>query len=96
MYYATGSKWKAFLWASIPGLAEPVGGLIAYLVLHGDRDTPLTYGILFGLVAGMMVFISIKELIPTALKYDKEDKFVTTCCFIGMAIMAGSLLLFRL
>ena len=52
------------------------------------------FGSLFGCVAGMMIFVSIKELIPTALKYDPHDVFVTNYVFVGMAIMALSLVLF--
>jgi zinc transporter, ZIP family len=43
----------------------------------------------------MMVYISLRELVPTALKYDPKDKFVTNCVFAGMFIMAASLLLFK-
>jgi ZIP family zinc transporter len=53
------------------------------------------YGTLFGIVGGMMVYISLRELVPTALKYDPKDKFVTNCVFAGMLIMAASLLLFK-
>ena len=44
----------------------------------------------------MMVYISLKELLPTALKYDPHDKHVTNCMFGGMAIMALSLILFQI
>ncbi|GAB4815843.1 hypothetical protein N2152v2_002889 [Parachlorella kessleri] len=94
IYYATGSKWKGFVWALLSGVSEPVGGLMGYLVLQGNQD--LAFAIVFGLVAGMMVYISVKELIPTALRYDPDDKVVTTSVIVGMAVMAGSLLLFTL
>lgn len=55
VYYATGSRKKGFLWAFISGLSEPVGGLLGYLVLYGNRMSDLAYGILFCVVAGMMV-----------------------------------------
>jgi hypothetical protein len=46
--------------------------------------------------AGMMVYISIKELIPTALRYDPKDTLTTTCVIAGMVVMAASLLLFTI
>jgi len=54
----------------------------------------VVYGVLFGMIAGMMVFITLKELLPTAHKYDTSDTIVTPFIFIGMAVMGGSLLLF--
>lgn len=50
---------------------------------------------LFAFVAGMMIYISLRELLPTALRYDPQDSCATACAFWGMAIMASSLLLFR-
>ncbi|KAK9814406.1 hypothetical protein WJX72_005404 [[Myrmecia] bisecta] len=97
IYFATGSKKKAFLWATLSGISEPFGGLLGFLILsETTTSTNITYGIVFGLVAGIMVYISIKELIPMALRYDKEDTVVTPCFFLGMLIMAVSLLLFTI
>merc|ERR1712146_790937 len=94
VYYATGSRWKGFLWSFLSGISEPIGGLMGYLVLYGDNMSELAYGSLFGLVGGMMIFISVKELIPTALKHDPEDQYVSWCVFVGMLFMASSLLMF--
>jgi len=94
IYYATGSRWKGFWWSVMSGISEPIGGLVGYLVLYGDNMSELAYGGLFGAVGGMMVYISIVELIPTALKYDPQDKYVTVSLLVGMAVMAASLLLF--
>jgi len=94
IYYATGSKWKGFWWSFASGISEPIGGLLGYLVLYGDNMSALAYGSLFGLVGGMMVYISVVELIPTALKYDPDDKYVSSCVLVGMGLMAASLLLF--
>lgn len=55
----------------------------------------LAFGIIFAFVAGMMVYISIRELLPTAIRYDPKDSCATACAFWGMAIMAASLLLFK-
>mmetsp|Transcript_35559 Transcript_35559/g.59946 ORF Transcript_35559/g.59946 Transcript_35559/m.59946 type:complete len:334 (+) Transcript_35559:213-1214(+) len=94
IYYATGSRWKGFWWSVMSGISEPIGGLVGYLVLYGDNMSEIAYGSLFGAVGGMMVYISIVELIPTALKYDPQDKYVTVSLLVGMAVMAASLLLF--
>jgi len=95
VYYGTGSRRKAFLWACISGISEPFGALLGYFILI-NRFTPTVYAILFGIVAGMMVFIVIKEIIPTAHRYDPEDTVVSYCVILGMAIMAISLVLFAL
>jgi len=94
IYYATGSKWKGFWWSFLSGLSEPIGAIVGYCILRGNEMSPSAFGSLFGLVAGMMVFISVKELIPTALKYDPRDEYVTTYVFVGMFVMALSLVLF--
>lgn len=88
--YATGNRRKAFLWSLLSGIAEPVGALVGYLAISGDPD-PFVFGVLFALVAGMMVFISIRELIPSAHKHDPEDNYSTKFLFLGMFIMALSL-----
>mmetsp|Transcript_35415 Transcript_35415/g.100278 ORF Transcript_35415/g.100278 Transcript_35415/m.100278 type:complete len:350 (+) Transcript_35415:381-1430(+) len=93
VYYATGSKWKGFFWSLLSGITEPIGGLVGYLILW-NSVTPLTYAVLFGMVGGMMVYISLRELLPMALKYDPEDKVVTASLFAGMVVMAASLLVF--
>jgi len=93
LYWATGSRWKAFLWAVLSGVAEPVGALIVWLALQGTLS-PLAYAVIFGAVAGMMVYISLKELLPTARRYDPDDAVTSASTFAGMAIMAISLVLF--
>mmetsp|Transcript_23733 Transcript_23733/g.33183 ORF Transcript_23733/g.33183 Transcript_23733/m.33183 type:complete len:363 (-) Transcript_23733:687-1775(-) len=96
IFYATGSRHKAFFWALLSGITEPIGAAIGYAVVvaAGGEISQFAYGILFGLVSGMMVSICIKELLPTAHRYDPKDKYVTTWVIIGMVIMALSLLLF--
>ena len=96
VYYATGSKMKGFWWSFVSGVSEPIGGLFGYLVLYGNAMSDVAYGALFGVVGGMMVYISLKELLPTALKYDPHDRYVTNCMFAGMAVMALSLILFQI
>lgn len=93
LYWSTGSRWKAFLWAVLSGMAEPVGAGIVWLALQGTLS-PIAYAIIFGLVAGMMIYICVKELLPTARRYDPEDTVTSASVFAGMIVMAISLVLF--
>jgi len=95
IYYATGNKWQAFGWAMLSGIAEPIAGLLGWLILSQSFSDTL-YGVLFGMVAGMMVIISVRELLPTAHRYDPDDSVVTYSFVAGMCIMAVSLVLFLL
>lgn len=92
IYYATGDKKKAFLFSFVSGLAEPIGALFGYIVLTPFMS-PLLFGVIFAGVAGIMVFISLDELLPTAEKYG-EHHICTYGLISGMAVMALSLLLF--
>jgi zinc transporter, ZIP family len=94
IYYATGDAHKAFLWSAISGLSEVVAAGLAWAIL-ANLMVDSAYGILFGLVAGMMVNICVYQLIPTAHRYDKEDKVVSHSTLIGMGIMAISLIAFK-
>ena len=92
IYYATGNRKKAFLLSFLSGLAEPVGALFGYILIKPFlNDTIL--GILFASVAGIMVFISLDELLPTAKEYGKHHSAIYGL-IAGMAVMAISLLLF--
>ena len=92
IYYATGSRKKAFWYSFLSGLAEPVGALLAYFVLMPFLSDTL-FGIIFAAVAGIMVFISVDQLLPAARKYG-EHHISIYGLIIGMMIMAVSLLLF--
>lgn len=95
IYYATGNRWKAFGWALLSGVAEPFAAVLGWAVLANSFSDQM-YGVLFGIVSGMMVIISVRELLPTAHRYDPEDRVVTYAFMFGMAIMAVSLVLFFL
>lgn len=95
IYYATGSRMKAFLWALLSGASEIVAALLGWAVLATAVDDS-TYAALFGIVSGMMVIISVRELLPTAHHYDPEDTVVTYSFIAGMMLMAVSLILFML
>jgi len=89
-YYATESRWKAFIIAFLSGLAEPVGALIGWAILGDDIDDDV-YAFMFGVTAGVMVYISFCELLPLARRNDPEDKVTTICIFLGMFVMDLSL-----
>lgn len=91
VYYATGSKKKAFRLSFLSGLSEPIGAIVAYLILMPFLND-MVFGIIFSMVAGIMIFISIDELIPAAKKYD-ETHLSIYGIMTGMAVMALSLLL---
>ena len=96
IYYATGSKIKAFLVAIGAGLTEPLGDLIAWLFLRNIiSDNYALYGIIFAAIAGIMVFVAIHQLLPTAQKYGKHH-LVMKWLFTGMAVMAISLVILEL
>ncbi len=92
IYYATGSKKKAFYYSFLSGVAEPIGALIGYFILL-NFFSDFIFGILFAGVAGIMVFISLDELLPSAQKYGEHHLSIYGL-ILGMAVMALSLLLF--
>lgn len=92
IYHATGSRKKAFWLSFSSGLAEPVGALIAYLFLM-QFWTPAMNGIVLSIVSGIMIFISIDELLPSAEKYGKHHISIMGLVG-GMLLMAFSLYLF--
>lgn len=93
IYYATGSRIKAFKWSFFSGLVEPIGALIAYLVLSTVFDG-VVFGAALGAVAGIMIFISLDQLLPAAKKFGEHHLSIYGLVF-GMAFMAVSLILFR-
>ncbi len=92
IYHSTGSKKKAFWLSFASGLAEPVGALIAFLFLL-PFWTPVINGIVLSAVAGIMTYISLDELLPSAEKYGKHHLSIIGLV-AGMALMAISLFLF--
>ncbi len=98
IYYATGSRRKALFYSLLSGFSEPVGAGIAYLglrLLVGADNGVIpsqVMGILFGGVAGIMVYISLDELLPTSRAYGKGHDSLLGLIG-GMVVMAVSLLL---
>lgn len=91
VYHATGSRRKALWWSSMSGLAEPVGALIGYLLLFPFMSDTLL-GVVFAGIAGIMVFISLDELLPAAEEYGAHHLAIYGVV-AGMAVMAVSLVL---
>jgi len=89
-FYASGSRWKAFAMAFLSGLAEPIGALLGWLIFD-NLWGPEVFGLMFGLTAGIMVFISFHELLPLAIKNDPDNKVTTIMIFAGMLVMDVSL-----
>ncbi|MFO7643800.1 MAG: zinc transporter ZupT [Desulfosarcina sp.] len=98
IFYATGNRRKAFTYSLLSGLAEPVGAGIGYLALRlfaGGANggiPPQVMGVLFGGVAGVMVYISLDELLPTSRAYGKGHDSIFGLV-AGMLVMSLSLLL---
>jgi ZIP family zinc transporter len=92
VYYATKSRQKAFWLSFFSGLAEPVGAILGYFILRNIINES-TFGVIFAGVAGIMVYISLDELLPTAEEYG-EHHIAIGGLVAGMGVMAVSLLLF--
>lgn len=91
IYQSGGGKTKAFLYALFSGLAEPVGALIGYFFLRAFF-TPFTFGLVYALVAGIMVYLAFDELLPTAENYGHHH-LVIYAVILGMALMGLTLAL---
>lgn len=94
IYHATGERKKAFAYAFLSGLAEPVGAALGFFLLMPLMGE-LTLGITFGVVAGIMVYISLDELLPSARVYGNAHTAIAGIV-AGMGVMALSLLLFKI
>lgn len=85
IYFATGNKKRAFLYTLLSGISEPVGALLAYTVLQPFISNTLL-GVLFSIVAGIMLYISIEELIPSSRQYG-FTRLALTSTFAGICLM---------
>ncbi len=91
IYYATGSRKKAFIYSFLSGLAEPLGAVLGFFILITFMNE-FMFGIIFAGVGGIMVYIALDELLPTAEKYGRHH-LVIYGLIAGMALMALSLIL---
>jgi len=92
IYYATRNRFKSFWLSFLSGLAEPVGALLGYFILQSFMAES-AFGVVFAAVAGIMIYISLDELLPTAEEFG-EHHLAIGGLVAGMAVMAVSLLLF--
>lgn len=90
IYFATQDKKKSIFYAFIAGLAEPFGALLTYFILRPFISNTVL-GVILAAVAGIMVYISFDELLPTARRYGGHMSLFGLTC--GMALMAFSLFL---
>lgn len=92
LYYSTKSKRKALLYTFISGISEPFGALITFLFLKPFINNILL-GILFSIIAGIMIHISLYELLPTSIKY-KNNKITIFFFILGSLVMLISHIIF--
>ena len=91
MYHATGKKRYAMLFSAIAGISGPIGALIGFGLIKIFMPQ-MAIGILFAIVAGIMVYISLDTLLPTAREYgDNHD--VMAGILAGMFFIGVGLLL---
>lgn len=93
VFYATGSRKQAILASFISAIAEPIGAILGYVVLHSWLS-PQVFGAVFGAIAGAMVFLAIDELLPVARKHAAGHDTVYGI-LVGMMTIAVSLSMFR-
>jgi len=91
-YYASESRWKAFAITFLSGLAELFGALLGWAILDNIWGREV-FAILFALTGGIMVYISIAELLPMARRNDPLDQVTTICFFLGMLTIEVSLVI---
>lgn len=90
IYVATKNRMKAIGFAALTGIAEPIGALIGFFLLR-DILSGSSLGWVFGVVAGMMIFICVDELLPAARRYETNQRQTTYGFIAGMAVLAASI-----
>jgi len=93
VFYATGNKTYAFVACLLSGLAEPIGAILGYALLRPYLSDAV-FGSVFGIIAGVMVFLALDELLPAAKRYAKGHETVYGL-ITGMGALAVSLVLFK-
>ena len=94
IYHATGERKSAFWYAFISGLAEPIGAVVGFFILLPLMGE-FTLGVTFGFVAGIMIYISFDELLPSSRVYGNAHTTILGIA-LGMMVMAISLVAFKL
>lgn len=91
MFYATGNRKKAFIYSFLSGVAEPVGAVVGFLILMPFLSS-LLLGASLAFVGGIMVYISVDELLPMAYKYGHSHAVIAGIV-LGMFVMAVNLIM---
>ncbi len=94
LYAATKQKFRSIAIATATGIAEPVGAVLGFLLLQEFLNDTL-FGWVFGVVAGMMVFICVNEILPAAHRFETKQRQTTYGFIAGMAVLAGSITLLQ-
>ncbi|KAG8458704.1 hypothetical protein KFE25_012902 [Diacronema lutheri] len=92
IFHGTGSRAKAIFWGALSGMAEPCGAFLAYLFVN-PRTSQSSFGAMFAVSAGMMVYVCLSELLPAAYREHPSTRLVTQAFFAGCCVMASSLVL---
>ncbi|KXZ56935.1 hypothetical protein GPECTOR_1g843 [Gonium pectorale] len=92
VYFATGSRWRGFMYAATSGLAEPAAVVVLALALPGGSLDKQLVEKLLAAVGGIMAFLAISELLPLAVEHAGRQRAVAAL-FVGMAIMSANLYL---
>ena len=96
LLYATKSRTRAITLGALSGLSEPLGALLASLVAN-EHSSTFSFGGMFGLTGGMMVYVCIAELLPSAWAEKGVSRAsLTAAFFAGCAVMASSLVIEKL
>lgn len=85
IYYSTQSKFKSILYTFISAMSEPLGAIITYLFLYSFINN-IVLGLLFAFIAGIMIQISLTELLPTSTDYS-YPKITRIWFIIGVIFM---------
>ncbi|MEK5752423.1 zinc transporter ZupT [Acinetobacter variabilis] len=93
VYGATGRKDYALVASMVSGLAEPLGAALGYFILAPYMSHTI-YGMVFGIIGGVMVYLALDELLPTAKRFSKGHETVYGLVS-GMAALATSLVIFK-
>ncbi len=90
VYFSTGSKTKALYYTFLSSVSEPIGALMAFLVLRPFINN-VTLGIIFGLISGIMLYIAIEELLPSSRDYG-YPRLALWAAFAGICLMPLTLM----
>ncbi len=92
IYYATGNKFQAIKYTFISGIAEPIGALLAFWILRPFIND-LVLGAIFAVLAGIMLYISFEELLPSSRQYG-FNRLALFSTFLGICVMPLSHILY--